>query len=487
MEGNKKITDSKLLRAGICVLVGVIIWVMPTPQGFIDFVDAGEVAAWDAERAWRILAITLATILALILQPLPMGSVAIIAITIPAILGVNTMGQSLSAFSDGTIWLIVCAFFISRGFIKTGLGTRIAFIFMKLLGKNTLGLSYAFVFTDLAMAPAMPSNTARTGGVIFPLIRSLSDAYDSKVENGTERRIGSFLTKSVFQGDMVVCAMFMTAMAANPLATSIAAGQGITITWANWFLAASVPGIICIMAIPFIIYKLYPPEIKKSPEAVTIANAKLKELGPLTLKEKLMLLVFVQLLVFWIFGPNWGIGATATAFMGLSIMLILDVLTFDDVKSEKAAWDTLVWFAALVMLAGRLNTLGFIPFFSQVVGGAVGGMGWVAGFAIIALAYFYSHYFFASATAHVAAMFGAMLAVSVYIGTPPLLAALVLAMFSNLFMGITHYGTGLAPVFFGPGYVPIGRWWGLGFICSVWNILIFFTIGALWWNILGFW
>jgi len=241
--------------------------------------------------------------------------------------------------------------------------------------------------------------------------------------------------------------------------------------------------------IPLIIYKLYPPEIKKSPEAVKIATERLKELGPVTTKEKLMLFVFAFLIVFWIFGPNihpW-LTATATAFMGLSIMLILDVLTFEDVKSEKAAWDTLVWFAALVMLAGQLNTTGFIPFFSEIVGGAVGGMGWVAGFAIIALAYFYSHYFFASATAHVAAMYGAMLAVSVIIGTPPLLAALVLAMFSNVYMGITHYGTGLAPVFFGPGYVPIGKWWGLGFICSVFNIIIFFSIGALWWRILGFW
>ena len=510
MEGSKKIMDSKLLRAAICVLLGVIIYVMPPPQAFIDFVSNGRATAeasraaalaearmpataaalnWNAQRAWHVLAITIATIAALILQPLPMGGIAIIAITLPVFTRTLTMAQTLAAFTDATIWLIVCAFFISRGFIKTGLGTRIAFLFMKLLGKNTLGLSYAFVFTDLVMAPAMPSNTARAGGVIMPLIRSLADAFDSKVENGTERRIGSFLTKSVFQGDMVVCAMFMTAMAANPLAVNIAASQGIEITWASWAIAASVPGIICILCIPLIVYKLYPPEIKRSPQAVEIATKRLKELGPVTTKEKLMLFVFALLLVFWIFGPNWhsSITATATAFLGLSIMLIVDILTFDDVKSEKAAWDTLVWFSALVMLAGQLNTTGFIPFFGQTVGASVSGFGWLTGFVIIALAYFYSHYFFASATAHVSAMYGAMLAVAVVIGTPPLLAALILAMFSNVFMGITHYGTGLAPVFFGPGYVPIGKWWGIGFILSVFNIIIFFSIGFLWWKVLGLW
>jgi len=157
------------------------------------------------------------------------------------------------------------------------------------------------------------------------------------------------------------------------------------------------------------------------------------------------------------------------------------------VKKEEGAWDTLVWFAALVMMASFLNSLGLIPWFSEMMGARVEGIPWVPAFLILSLVYFYSHYLFASNTAHVSAMYAAFLAVAVVVGTPPLLAALVLAFFSNLFSSMTHYGTGPAPVLFGAGYVEMGDWWRLGFIISVVNIVIWLGIGGLWWKVIGLW
>jgi len=454
--------------------VGVIIWFIPEPEG----VDPA---------AWHLFAIFVATIAGIISKPLPMGAIAIIGLTATVLTGTLTINEALSGFSNSTIWLIVLAFFISRGFIKTGLGARIAYTFMRLLGRKTLGLSYGLLASDLVLAPAIPSNTARGGGILYPIIRSVADAYDSHPDDANARRIGSFLVFTGFQGVVITSAMFLTAMAANPLAVELAAGLGVEITWGLWAVAAIVPGIISLLAVPYLIFKLYPPEVKETPAAAQLAADKLEELGKITRNEWIMAGTFVLLIVLWIFGDKLGIHSTTTALLGLVVLLVSSVLTWSDVLKERGAWDTLVWFAVLVMMATFLNTLGFIPWFTDTVAGLFEGMNWVIAFLILSLIYFYSHYFFASNTAHVSAMYAPFLAVALAVGTPPLLAALVLAFFSNLMSSMTHYGTGPAPVFFGSGYVELGDWWKYGLIISVVNIIIWLGIGGVWYKIIGLW
>jgi DASS family divalent anion:Na+ symporter len=458
----------------LTVATGVILWFVPPPAGVTS-------------EAWHLFAIFAATIVGLIAKPLPMGAVAFIGIMMTALTGTLTVEESLSGFNNSTIWLIVLAFFIARGFIKTGLGARIAYLFVSLLGKKTLGLSYGLIATDLVLAPAIPSNTARAGGVVFPILKSLSKAYGSEPGNGTARKIGSFLTVTAFQGTVITSAMFLTAMAANPMAAKLAADMGINISWGQWALAASVPGLLSLIVIPFLLYKIYPPEIKETPDASKMAQTELSKMGPMRMQEWIMLGTFALLLVLWIFGKALGVNNTVAAMVGLSVLLIAQVLTWNDVQNETGAWDTLVWFAALVMMATFLNSLGMIPWFSEMVSGYVQGVAWLPAFLILSLVYFYSHYFFASNTAHVSAMYAAFLAVAVAVGTPAVLAALVLAFFSNLFSSMTHYGTGPAPVLFGSGYVEIGDWWRLGFIVSVVNIVIWLVAGGLWWKVLGMW
>src|SRR5262245_43798671 len=165
----------------IALAVGVLLWFTPHPEG-VDI------------RGWHLLAIFVATLLGIMVKALPMGAVALLGIAATCLTGVLTIQQSLSGFANTTIWLIVVAFFVSRGFIKTGLGNRIAYSFVKLLGKRTLGLGYGLVAADCVLAPAMPSNTARAGGVIYPVAKSLALAYGSDPENGTARKIGAYLT-----------------------------------------------------------------------------------------------------------------------------------------------------------------------------------------------------------------------------------------------------------------------------------------------------
>lgn len=468
------LTWARPIPLAITIAVAVVIWLIPPPKGV-------------EQDAWHLLAIFVATVVGIIAKPLPMGAVAIIGIAACATTKTLTIAQSLSGFGNSVIWLVVSAFFISRGFTKTGLGARVAFLFMRLLGKSSLGLAYGMCATDLILGPAIPSDTARSGGVILPLVQSVSKAYDSDPKKGTERRIGSFLVYSAFQGTLISSAMFLTAMAANPLAVEIAHSQGVDISWGMWALAACVPGVCSFFAIPFLIYKVYPPEVKKTPLASGLAKAKLEDMGPMKPAEWLMLAAFVLLLVLWIAGRSFGLHSTTAAIIGLGFLLMSGVLSWDDILDETGAWNTLVWFAALVMMAGYLNELGLIPWFGATVGKAVHGIGWIEAFLALSLIYFYVHYFFASSTAHVSAMYGAFLAVAIAVGTPPMLAALVLAFFNNLFASTTHYGTGPAPVLFGTGYVAMGAWWKIGFLISVVNIVIWIGIGGAWWKVLGLW
>jgi DASS family divalent anion:Na+ symporter len=466
---------SKALCLLVVLLVGGIIWFIPPPA--------------DVElKAWHLLAIFVATIVGIIAKPLPMGAIALLGIAATALTGTLRVDQALSGFGNSTIWLIVIAFFISRGFIKTGLGSRIAYLFMAALGKKTLGLGYGIIATDLVLAPSIPSNTARAGGVIFPLLKATAKAYGSDPDDGTARKIGSFLTLAAFQGNVITSAMFLTAMAANPLAARLAGQMHIEITWGSWALAAVIPGVISLLVVPLVIYKLYPPEIKETSIATQLARQKLAEMGKMHTKEWIMLGVFVLLLFLWIFGDRIArIDSTTTALIGLGVLLISTVLTWEDVLEERGAWDTLVWFAALVMMATFLNELGLIPWFAKTTGSLVSHINWVVAFLILSLVYFYSHYLFASQTAHVSSMYAGFLSVAVAVGTPPVLAALVLGFFSNLFSSLTHYGTGPAPVLFGSGYVELGTWWKLGAIISVVNIVIWLGIGGLWWKLLGLW
>ena len=451
-------------------------------------VDAETKRKADWVKGLHLFAIFVTTIAGIILKALPMGAVAMIGIAVTALSGTLSIADSMSGFSDVVIWLIVLAFFISRGFIKTGLGARIAYSFMALLGRRTLGLSYGLAATDLVLAPAIPSNTARGGGIIMPVMASLARAYGSLPGDASAKRMGAFLTLTAYQVNCITSAMFLTAMAANPLAQKLAGDLKVTLTWGGWALAALVPGMVALIVVPFLLYKLMRPEITETPEAVEMAKGKLTDLGPIKRQEWMMLGVFVMLLVLWIFAKQLGdINATTSALAGLAVLLLTGVLNWDDIKAETGAWDTLVWFAALVMMASFLNKLGMVPWFSKTMGGMVAGKGWIAAFLVLALVYFYSHYFFASNTAHVASMYAAFLGVSIAAGAPPVLAALVLAFFSNLFAGMTHYGTGPAPVLFGTGYVELGPWWRMGLLISVVNIVIWVGVGGLWWKVLGLW
>lgn len=242
---------------------------------------------------------------------------------------------------------------------------------------------------------------ARAGGIFFPLAKALCLACGSDPEKGTAKKVGSFLMLTCFQTTTVSSAMFITAMAANPLAVNLAQAAGVNISWGTWALAGLVPGLICLVAVPLILYALYPPEVKDTPDAPMAAKKELEKLGPLSLNEKITAGAFAVTVALWIFGGSIGVNAVAAALVGLTILLVTNVTTWKECLNNGPAWDTLTWFAALIAMAAYLNKFGFIPWFSDSVVKVVSqlGLGWQPAFGIIVVLYFYSHYFFASGAA----------------------------------------------------------------------------------------
>ena len=466
---------NKNLRNGLIVTaIGVIIWFLPIPAGL-------------NAAAWHLFAIFVATILAFILQPLPLGAIALLGIGITGLFRIVKPSDILSGFGNTTIWLIVSAFLFTKGFAKTGLGRRIAYKIMATIGDSSLKMAYAIVLSDLIIAPVAPSNTARVGGILYPIVRSLSSAFGSE-PGETTRKIGSYLMKTTFQANCITSAMFLTAVSSNTLVAALAMQTSkVQISWETWAIAGILPGLIALTLAPYIIYKLYPPEITKTPETKVIARKELDTMGPMSWGEKVVTGTFVVALLLWSTANYTRIDATIAAIVCVGIMLVGKAIEWQDVLEEKSAWDTLIWMGALLSLAGALNKLGLIAWFAKIVGASLVGYSWPISLGILLLVYMYSHYAFASLSSHVTAMYAAFLAVAVASGAPPFLAAMSLGVISALYGGLTHYATGPAPIFFGSGYIPQGTWWKIGFIMSIVNLIIFIGIGGMWWKFLKLW
>ena len=488
-----KLEPVKPIPGLIALSITLIIWfVIPVPEGV-------------SPNAWHLLALFVGTIAAIIGKALPIGAVSIIAIALVAITGVTNPGNpraaladALSGFSNDLIWLIGISIMISISLSKTGLGARIGYFLISLFGKRTLGIAYAMAVAETILAPVTPSNTARGGGIMHPIMRSIADSFDSRPQRGSTEKIGRYLALVNYNTNPITSAMFITATAPNPLIVSLiyqGTNPGFQMTWGMWAIAAFLPAIISLFLMPLVIYVIYAPEIKKTPDAPNFAREQLARLGPLSLPEKITLSVFGLLLFMWagvpamLFGDGFAINPTTAAFIGLSILLLTGVLQWDEILKNKGAWDTVVWFSALVMMASFLGKLGLVSWLALAVGGGIDslGIGWIPGMLILVLIYVYSHYFFASTTAHITAMFAAFFAAGIALGAPPMLLGLTLAFSSSLMMSLTHYGTGTAPIIFGSGYTTLGEWWKAGFVMSVVNLVVWVFIGGLWWKVLGYW
>ncbi|VAI75195.1 unnamed protein product [Triticum turgidum subsp. durum] len=412
-------------------------------------------------QAWQLLSIFLSTIAGLVLGPLPVGAWAFLGLTATVATGTLPFTAAFGAFT----------------------------YFVKWLGGSTLGLSYGLTISEACIAPAMPSTTARAGGVFLPIVKSLSLSAGSKPNDPSAKKLGAYLVQSQLQASGNSSALFLTAAAQNLLCLKLAEEAGVKIAspWISWFKVASLPAIISLLATPYLLYKIFPPEIKDTPEAPALAAQKLKKMGPVTKNEWVMVATMILAVSLWIFGDAIGVSSVVAAMIGLSILLLLGVMNWDDCLNEKSAWDTLAWFAILVGMAGQLTDLGIVSWMSNCVAKVLQSfsLSWPAAFGVLQASYFFIHYLFASQTAHVGALYSAFLAMHLAAGVPAILSALALTYNSNLFGALTHYSSGQSAVYYGAGYVDLPDVFKLGFTAAAINALIWGVVGTFWWKFLG--
>ena len=452
---------------------GLLLYLLPLPG-----LDAGQ---------RHLLAIFTATVISLVAQPVAMGATAILALTLLALTRTLSTAQTFSGFANPTVWLIFTAFLFAAAVTSTRFGMRVAYLFIRRFGRSPLTLGYSVAGADLVLAPFVPSDTARGGGIVCPVVISIARAVGSE-PGATAGELGGFLTLVGFHTTYTASAMFLTGMAANPLIATFARQTAhVELTWLTWALGAIVPGLLALAVVPPIIMRLHPPRLRTTEQARAAAHDALAAMGPPTGREIRLIVVLLLVMTGWISSPWHGISNTIVALAGVSALLLAGVISWDELLGERKAWEALIWFGTLVMMADSLLQTGVVDVLSQSAFRYVRSWPAVVSLGALVIAYQYIHYGFASMTAQISALYPAFLAAAVASGANPLVSALALAYFSNVNAAMTHYGTGSAPVYFGAGYVPQGTWWRVGFVVSLVNLAIWLGGGLAWWKLLGWW
>ncbi len=464
--------NSSTIKLLALFMIGAVLWVTPV---------SNEISV----QSWHLLVIFICTMSGIVLNPLPISAIALLSASVCLASGTLNTDQILKGFSDKVVWLLIFAFLIARAMIKTGLGKRIAYYFISKFGSTTIGVSYGLTLTEFLLSPVIPSVTARSGGIVYPIAQAVSNEYGKGHGEGFAKKTTGYIMQVCFQANIITSAMFLTSMSANPLIQSLMERENISITWAGWAMGAIVPGIVSLIVLPLVIRFLHPPSINESPDAPAHAKKALKEMGPLSGKEIIMMITFSFLIICWILGKQVGLDATATAMIGVVALLLTKVLDWSDVVNEKSAWDTMVWFAIIVMLSGYLADFGTIKWLSTKIALSLSHHAAIVAVPVLLLLYFYLHYMFASVTAHATVLFTTFLFLISSFGIPTLLTGMVLAFFSSLSGGLTHYGTAVAPIFYESKSVDTKKWWKIGFVTSLVNISIWSVIGGMWWKYLG--
>ena len=437
---------------------------------------------------WRRVGVFFATIAGLMLQPMPGSQVVLVGIVAMLVVGNLPMDRALSGYSAASVWMVLVVMLMSRALRECGLARRIALWFVRAIGSTSLGLGYSLHLTDLTLATGVPSITARSASIVFPIARSISGLYKS-APGPSSALLGTFLMVCLYQGSVVSSAMFFYSSAANVLLGNLAAEYaGVTITWTSWFVAGLVPGLVSSVAVPYLVYRVLPPELKRTPAAATFAREELTRMGPIRGREAVVAVVFVGVIALWV-ASSWvsWLSATLVAFLGITALFLTQALSWQSALDERSAWDVFVWYGGLLLMGSVLNDTGVTTIFAEWFGSFFTGVPWTVVFVATLVIYFYAHYFFASTTAHALAMYPPFLVLLISLGAPPALVVYSLVFINNLMAGLTHYGTTTSPVIFIEGYVTLKDWWRVGFYASVLNLAIWLPVGMLWWNFLGHW
>jgi L-tartrate/succinate antiporter len=468
-----------LVRAVLPLVLGGTIALLPSPEGL-------------EPTAWLYFAVFVTVIAGVITEPLAPAALGLAGVTVAAAFGLvrDNPSQSaqwaLSGFANPAVWLIFAAYMLTLGYAATGLGKRIALQLVRIMGHRTLGLGYAVTLADLTLAPFTASATARSGGTIYPVIRHIPELYQSHPDDRSSRRIGGYLLYTAMAASFITSSMFITALAPNALAISIIEQvTGVRIAWMDWFIGFAPVGITLLAIVPALLYRIYPPQVRRSPEARIWAGDELRLLGPMKRSELTLLLLVVLALALWI-GAADAIDPALAAIVVVVLMVGCRVVSWEDVIGNAPAWNVLIWFGTLVTLAGGLGETGFMEWLARTLAPAFTGLGYYTSIVAVVGAFFFLHYFFASITAHTATLLPVFLAIAVTLpGPSPVMWALLLGYSLGLMSVLTSYAAGQNVIYYSSGYIARRDFWLLGFVMGLLFLATYVLIGIPWLQFLG--
>ena len=450
----------------LALAIAAGMWVAPVPEGL-------------APQAWHLFALFVAAIFAVVVNAFPILTASVLALALAVLTGTLTPAQAYGGFANGTILLIVIAFLVARAVVTCGLGQRIGHAVVSVFGRSTLGLVYSVFLIDGVIAPAFPSNTARSG-VLYPLAFSLAEATGARPDEPERRRLGGLLMFAGIASLSLSSALWLTAMAANPLGAEIAKPYGVQIDFLSWLVASSVPTLVAMALLPLVLYRVMRPEVTATPEAPAKAREALAAMGPLSRNEWVVASTFVGLVVLWAMAATWRLDSTGIAFLGLGVLLASRALTAQDIAKEGDVLATFIWFAVLFTLSSQLNELGFMGYLGERLATGMSGLPWLWAGLVLLIAYVALHYLFVSQTAHQLALFGVFLDVGVKLGVPTVPFAFLLLFATNFFSAITPQGSSANLLFVGPGFLSQTELYRLGAITTAFNLLVYLLVGAPW-------
>ncbi|MDR1598130.1 MAG: anion permease [Holosporales bacterium] len=470
MRAGRKLSPNLLLV--IIVLIGVAIAFCPAPPG----VDA---------KAFPLLGVFIATIVGVLLQPYPMLIITLFGFFACMVCGLLSYSEGFACFGQGVIWLVVFTSIAAKAFVKTNLGHRLACFFVKKMGHSSLSLAYGLTLSEIILCAVIPSNTARASCITLPLTVSVSESLGSFPSAHTEGLIGRFLSLCAMHANQLSCAIFLTAVASNPMCQKFMADAGVHVSWWEWFKMAGIPGLICMLNMPWIMYKLSPPQIKTIQHAKDIAEMQLSAMSSMSKNEYITVFVFLGMLIGWVFGDVLHVQTAVVALGGLCALLMTNVLNADDITGAKDIWGICIWLSILNVITGKLADLGLIQHYSSILERRLCGLSWPLAWAAISVTYYMARYVVPGNVLHACAMFPSFFRMLIACGVPAKLGGMTLAVITAYCGFVTPYGSSSCPLYLNTGYIGQKLWWRIGVITTFAYFAIWIVFGGIWWKICG--
>jgi divalent anion:Na+ symporter, DASS family len=455
-----------ILKQALPFALAAGIWLTPVPAGL-------------TAPAWHLFAVFASAIASVLIGSFPLLPSALLAVAAVVLTGTISPAKAFAGFANASVLLVVIAFLVALAVVKSGLGRRISLFMVSRFGQSSLGLAYSIVITDALIAPGFPSNTAR-GGVLFPIVLSVASGSGSRPEDPEGRRLGGYLMFCGMASLSVSSALWMTATSANPLGVQVVRDFGVAIGFGKWLVVAAVPALTALLLLPWVVSRIFPPGIGKTPEAPVAARKELAALGPLKRDEWITAGIFVFMILGWVFADLLQLNATSVAFAGLGLLLMSNVLGLKDIAEHGEALETFLWLAVLFALSGQLNELGFMGYVGQRLASHIVGLSWPMTYVVLIVLYVLIHYMFVSQTSQVLALLGVFVDVGVRGGVPAPLMAFALLFASSYFSVITPQGGSQNVIFVSSGYLTQGELYRLGLLVTLFFLAVFLLIGTPW-------